>query len=693
MDKLRMESPDMTAQNIDRIAALFPNCITEMLDEERSTPEKKVYKRAVNFELLKQMLSPDVVDGDEAYEFTWVGKKAAIVEANKPIRKTLRPCKAESKDWDTTENLYIEGDNLEVLKLLQESYLGKVKMIYIDPPYNTGNDFIYADDFMRSQEEENEQMGMYDEDENRLFKNTDTNGRFHSDWCSMIYSRLMLARNLLTDDGVIFISIDDGEAENLKKMCDEIFGADNYINTISLKLKNIAGASGGGEDKRLKKNMEFILLYAKSYKAISQFENVYSYTPISEMVEQYRADGISWKYTTALVNAGEKVYVGSTVDGDGEEIKIYKRINYAIKSISEIMKSETLTEREAYDKYANCIFQTAMPQSSIRPRVMEKVKEIGIDSDLYSIEYVPKSGRNKGTLYEQFYKGENFRLFAWLRDVAEDIDGVLYKKDLQGTLWDFVGETKNLTKEGDVPFPNGKKPVKLLTQMLKMIAKENDIILDFFSGSATTAHAVMQLNAEDGGHRKFIMVQLPEPCDEKSEAYKAGYKTICEIGKERIRRAGDKIKSESPMTTQDLDIGFRVLKLDNTNMKDVYYAPDDYDQGMLAGLESNIKDDRTDLDLLFGCLIDWGLPLSLPYKSEQIDGCTVHTYNDGDLIACFDANIPESVVKEIAQRKPLRAVFRDSGFVSSPEKINVFEIFKLYMPEDAGDISKRVRVI
>ena len=687
MDKLRMESPDMTAQNIDRIAALFPNCVTEASDGHGGI------KRAINFELLKQMLSPDVVDGDERYEFTWVGKKAAIVEANKPIRKTLRPCVEESKDWDTTENLYIEGDNLEVLKLLQESYLGKVKMIYIDPPYNTGNDFIYADDFMRSQEEENEQMGMYDEDDNRLFKNTDTNGRFHSDWCSMIYSRLMLARNLLTDDGVIFISIDDGEAENLKKMCDEIFGADNYINTISLKLKNIAGASGGGEDKRLKKNMEFILLYAKSYKAISQFENVYSYTPISEMVEQYRADGISWKYTTALVNAGEKVYVGSTVDGDGEEIKIYKRINYAIKSISEIMKSETLTEREAYDKYANCIFQTAMPQSSIRPRVMEKVKEIGIDSDLYSIEYVPKSGRNKGTLYEQFYKGENFRLFAWLRDVAEDIDGVLYKKDLQGTLWDFVGETKNLTKEGDVPFPNGKKPVKLLIQMLKMIAKENDIILDFFSGSATTAHAVMQLNAEDGGHRKFIMVQLPEKCDEASEAYKAGYKTICEIGKERIRRAGDKIKSESPMTTQDLDVGFRVLKLDDTNMKDVYYAPDDYDQGMLAGLESNIKDDRTDLDLLFGCLIDWGLPLSLPYKSEQIDGCTVHTYNDGDLIACFDANIPESVVKEIAKRKPLRAVFRDSGFASSPEKINVFEIFKLYMPEDANDITKRVRVI
>lgn len=340
MSKMKFESPDLTAQNIDRIAALFPNCITEAPDGRGGI------QRAVNFELLKQMLFPNVIDGDEAYEFTWVGKKASIVEANKPIRKTLRPCPEESKNWDTTENLYIEGDNLEVLKLLQENYLGKVKMIYIDPPYNTGNDFIYADDFMRSQEEENEQMGMYDEDENRLFKNTDTNGRFHSDWCSMIYSRLILARNLLADDGAIFISIDDGEVENLKKMCDEIFGADNYINTISLKLKNIAGASGGGEDKRLKKNMEFILLYAKSYKAISQFNNVYSYTPISELVEQYRQEGVSWKYTTALIDSGEKVYVGSTVDGDGSEIKIFKRVNYVMKSIGQIIKEEGISEKK-----------------------------------------------------------------------------------------------------------------------------------------------------------------------------------------------------------------------------------------------------------------------------------------------------------------------------------------------------------
>lgn len=681
MDKMRMESVNMIAQNIEKIGALFPNCITETVDENGNP------KKVINFELLKQMLSGEVLEGDEAYEFTWVGKKSAIVEANKPIRKTLRPCLDESVDWDKTENLYIEGDNLEVLKLLQENYLGQVKMIYIDPPYNTGNDFIYNDDFKISGEEYEDDLGALNDDGNRLFKNTDSNGRFHSDWCSMMYSRLLLARNLLLEEGVIFISIDDGEVENLKKICDEVFGADNYINTISLKLKNIAGASGGGEDKRLKKNMEFILLYAKSYKAISQFENVYSYTPISEMVEQYRINGISWKYTTALVDAGKKVYVGSTVDGDGEEIKIFKRINYDIKSIASIMKTEKLTEKEAYEKYANCIFQTAMPQSSIRPRVMEKVKEIGIDSDLYSIEYVPKSGRNKGTLYEQFYKGENFRLFAWLRDVAEEVDGILYKKDLQGTLWDFVGETKNLTKEGDVPFPNGKKPVKLLIQMLKMITKEDDIVLDFFSGSATTAHATMQLNSEDGGHRKFIMVQLPELCDEKSEAFKAGYKNICEIGKERIRRAGKKIKEESPLTTQDLDTGFRVFRLDDSNMTDVYYNPSEYSQDLLSSLESNIKPDRTDLDLLFGCLLEWGLPLSLPYSSEEIDGCTVHDYNDGDLIACFDENVPDSVVKVIAKKKPLRAVFRDSSFSDSPSKINVDEIFKLLAPDT------RVKVI
>lgn len=654
MDKLRMESPDLTSGNIEKIAALFPNCITEMLDEERSTPEKKVYKRAVNFELLKQMLSPDVVDGDEAYEFTWVGKKAAIVEANKPIRKALRPvlkdetiptgadsegkpyCSSGSKDWDTTENLYIEGDNLEVLKLLQESYLGKVKMIYIDPPYNTGNDFIYADDFMRSQEEENEQMGMYDEDENRLFKNTDTNGRFHSDWCSMIYSRLMLARNLLTDDGVIFISIDDGEVGNLRKICDEVFGANNFLaNLIWEKKYTVANDALFFSD-----NHDHILCYVKDVFKFS----IGKLPRTDEMNAAYKNPDNHpkgpWKATPLHAKSGSAESASFTYTfKNGVTFKppvgTYSRYS-----------AETLKN---YDENNEIWFGrdgTAVPS---RKTFLCDLKNTGI---------VPR------TIIPFSVGGHNHEAVDEVRALMQD----------------------NL-------FTN-PKPTKLLRHLATIAnCSDNSIILDFFSGSATTAHAVMQLNAEDGGHRKFIMVQLPEPCDEASEAYKAGYKNICEIGKERIRRAGDKIKSESPMTTQDLDIGFRVLKLDDTNMKDVYYAPDDYDQGMIVGLESNIKDDRTDLDLLFGCLIDWGLPLSLPYKSEQLGGCTVHTYNDGDLIACFDANIPESVVKEIAQRKPLRAVFRDSGFASSPEKINVFEIFKLYMPEDANDISKRVRVI
>ena len=675
MEKMRMESLNLTSQNIEKIEALFPNCITESKDENGKL------KKSINFKMLKQMLSDDIVDGEEAYEFTWVGKKESVVEANKPIRKTLRPASEESVDWDNTENLYIEGDNLEVLKLFQESYLGKVKMIYIDPPYNTGNDFIYNDDFKVSNEDYAEESGEYDEDGNRMFKNTDSNGRFHSDWCSMMYSRLLVAKNLLREDGVIFISIDDNEVDNLKKICDEVFGAQNYINTISIKLKNIAGASGGGEDKRLKKNMEFILLYAKSYTEISKFNGIYKYTPIHTLVEEYRNNNVSWKYTSVLVEEGNKEFVGSTKDGDGDEIRIYKRNNFVIKSISSLIKEYNLSEKEVYEKYANKIFQTAMPQSSIRPRVIEKLNELNIKGDLFSIEYTPKSGRNKGNIYEQFYKGDKFRLFAWLKDVSEEINGILCKKDLQGTFWDFVSEINNLTKEGDIAFPNGKKPLKLLKQMLQMSTDEDSLILDFFSGSATTAHAVMDLNAEDNGKRKFIMVQIPEETDKKSEAYKAGYKNICEIGKERIRRAGDKIKSENPLLTSNLDTGFRVLKVDSSNMKDVYYSPNKISQDFLSSLESNIKEDRTDLDLLFGCLLEWGLPLSLPYKSIEIDGCMIHNYNDGDLIACFEENISENVMKEIAKLTPLRAVFRDSSFEDSAEKINTSEIFKLLSPD------------
>lgn len=642
MNKPKFETPDLTSENIEKIAALFPNCITEMLDEEHSTPEKKVYKRAVNFEMLKQMLSPDVVDGDEAYEFTWVGKKAAIVEANKPIRKTLRPCVAESKDWDTTENLYIEGDNLEVLKLLQESYLGKVKMIYIDPPYNTGNDFIYADDFKMESEEWKVESGEWSEDGDRLFKNTDTNGRFHSDWCSMIYSRLMLARNLLTDDGVIFISISDAEVDNLKKICDEVMGAKNYLGDII------------------------------------------------------------WNSTKSVTNTA-LISVSHTYN-----LVYFRNIEYFVNHRNEFRLPEkgegfSNPDNDPRGEWKADPFQVG----GWRPN-----QQYDIVNPKTGVVYKPNPGCSWKNDYVNFQRllKDNRIVFGSTGEAGPQRKRFIWEAQERGmvakTIWDDVETTTNGTQLlkklfGQAGIFDNPKPVEFVKKLLQLGTHETAIVLDFFSGSATTAHAVMQLNAEDGGHRKFIMVQLPEKCDEKSEAYKAGYKNICEIGKERIRRAGEKILKEQLANNNStlnspnskLDIGFRVLKLDSTNMKDVYYAPSDYDQDFLHQLESNIKDDRTDLDLLFGCLIDWGLPLSLPYKSEQIDGCTVHTYNDGDLIACFDANVPESVVKEIAQRKPLRAVFRDSGFASSPEKINMFEIFKLYMPEDAGDITKRVRVI
>ena len=667
MDKMDGMTMNIEQANVEKLKEVFPEVFAD---------------GKVDFDKLQGLLGHYIADDKEKYSFSWKGKADSLRLAQKRSTGTLRPCKEESKNWDTTENLYIEGDNLEVLKLLQETYLGKVKMIYIDPPYNTGNDFVYEDDFAQSAAEYMDNSGQYDEEGNRMVTNTESNGRFHTDWLNMIYPRLKLAKSYLTNDGVIFISIDDGEVENLKKLCDEIFGTDNYINTICLKLKNIAGASGGGEDKRLKKNMEYILVYAKNYRELDPFKNVYQYTPISKMVEEYRNAGISWKYTTALVNPGEKIYVGSTFDGDGLEIKIYKRIGFIIKSVGQIMKEENLTEKEVYDRYAYCIYQTAMPQSSIRPRVMEKVRQIGIESDLYSIEYVPKTGRNKGNTYEQFYKGENFRLFAWLKDVAEEINGILYKKDLQGTLWDFVGETKNLTKEGDVPFPNGKKPVRLLKQMLTMLTSGNDYVLDFFSGSATTAHAVMKLNAEDGGHRKFIMVQLPEKTDEKSEAYKAGYKNICEIGKERIRRAGRKIKEDAGLTAPaDLDIGFRCLRLDESNMKPVYYTPDEVGQQDLFSLVDNVKPDRTPEDLLFQVMLDLGVLLSSPIEVKEIAGKKVFNVADGFLLACFDHDVTEETVKAIAQMKPYYAVFRDSSMANDSVATNFDQIFETYSPE------------
>lgn len=677
--KLPLQTHNLTAQNIDKIAALFPNCITEMLDEEKSTPDHKVYKRGINFELLKQMLSPDVVDGDEAYEFTWVGKKASIVEANKPIRKTLRPCPEESKNWDDTENLYIEGDNLEVLKLLQESYLGKVKMIYIDPPYNTGNDFIYADDFMRSQDEENRQMGMYDEDENRLFKNNDSNGRFHSDWCSMMYSRLMLARNLLTDDGVIFMSIDDNERDNLEKLGAEIFGESNYVATFPWRKRTAKSDVPFG----VSQDYEWIVCFAKTSKFIA------------------RTTGTERKYF---------------------ETEDYPHQPWRIHDLT--------TQRTAAER-PNSAFTMVNPKTG-KEYPVNPLRTWAVTKETFAQYYA--EGK---IVFPDDYPFLNISKPAfryWKSDDMKKAGEMFGLMPVSTKLPDNIGMSLDGTKEITDIF-NGKvfsypKTVELISFFIDIISKidKEAIVLDFFSGSATTAHAVMQLNAKDGGHRKFIMVQLPEPCDEKSEAYKAGYKNICEIGKERIRRAGEKIKQEDdcwkcvplnrmdgskpgddttakivktidagdgkpPIEMVDIsknpDVGFRVFKLDDTNMKDVYYSAEEYSQTNLEDLESNIKEDRTDLDLLFGCLLDWGLPLSMPYRSEKIDNCTVHTYAPGDaalnvpdaLIACFDSNVPENVIKEIAKRKPRRAVFRDSSFASSPEKINVFEIFKLYAPD------------
>lgn len=614
MEKMKMETPDLTALNVEKIEGLFPSAITESKGADGKL------RKAVNFKVLQQLLTPEVLAGDEAYEFTWVGKKAAMVEANTPIRKTLRPCKAESKDWDNTENLYIEGDNLEVLKLLQESYLNKVKMIYIDPPYNTGHDFIYNDKFMMDEEEYDEQTEMFDEDENKNFKeNNDSNPRFHSDWCSMIYSRLMLARNLLTDDGFIFISIGEEEITNLYALCNEIFGLSRHLGTFIWKRRQMVDSrskTGVSEDH------EYLLCYAKSGSqrirgALTDMSK-YSNPDNDSRGEWMSAD------MTGLATASQRPNLHYEIE------------NPATKTI-----------------YA-C------------PPLGWRYDRKHMDALIVNNEVIWPSNSTGRPRRKKFTK-----------DLQSTFTGL-------STMLDTVYNTQ-ATRELKILF-NGEdyfdfpKPIDLLKLIIQQGASEDGLILDFFSGSATTAHATMQLNAEDGGHRKFIMVQLPEVCDEKSEAAKAGYKNICEIGKERIRRAGDKIKADTGLAAQNLDIGFRVLKLDEPNTNNVYYNADAYRQDMLEMVESNIKPDRTDMDLLFGCLLDWGLPLSLPYTSEKIENCTVHTYNKGDLVACFDENIPESVVKAIANLHPLRVVFRDSSFADSPAKLNVTEIFKLLSP-------------
>lgn len=544
------------------------------------------------------------------------------MEANTTTNKTLRPCIEESKDWDNTENLYIEGDNLEVLKLLQNSYFNKVKMIYIDPPYNTGNDFIYVDDFAQNIDEYEEAKGSFDEEGNRLFKNTDTNGRFHSDWCSMIYPRLVLARNLLADDGVIFISIDDNEQENLKKICDEVFGEKNFIAQVIWER----AYAPVNLKKHFSENHDYIICYAKDIdKAIcnglpraSEANDRYS-NPDNDPRGVWQSDNLS---------------VGPIVQS-----KIYEIITPGGRKV-------------------------LPPEGYCWRLTKEKFKEYIEDNRIW----FGKDGNNVP------------RIKRFLSEVKQSVTPM--------TIWKYseVGHSQdakqNLKKLFDgKSFFDYPKSVELIKRCIQLYSNESSIIIDFFSGSATTAHAVMQLNAEDGGKRKFIMVQLPEKTDEKSEAFKAGYKNICEIGKERIRRAGEKIKEEAGLNGQDLDIGFRVLKLDSSNMKDIYYSADEYDQGMLENMQSNTKEDRTDLDLLFGCLVDWGLELDKPYTTKVINGHKVHIYNDGDLVACFEKNLDMKTIDEIAKLQALRVVFCDNSFIDSATKINVAEHFKMIAPD------------
>ncbi len=622
MEKMRMESTDITKKNIEKIAQLFPNCITETKDEHGQL------KKAVNFEILKQMLSPDVAEDEEAYEFTWVGKKASIAEANRPIRKTLRPFKNESVNWDTTENLYIEGDNLEVLKLLQESYLGKVKMIYIDPPYNTGHDFVYPDSFIMDNAEYNEGTGYFDEDGNVNFsrENGSSAGKYHSDWCSMIYSRLLLARNLLTDDGFIAISIGEEESYNLRKICNDVFGDTNFRNILAVRRydKNLNLQFAANGLLTMNVGLEYILIYSKN--------------PTTKMLAIYRASNDNRSQTG--------YWKGFWNNADRPTMR------YDILGVTPLDGQWKWKKEIADEAVANYI----------------EYKQL-FSAKMTLEEYWIFTGKSKRFIRRKSGgSGKNLGVEHWVAPA----DGILRNSNWSDLL---VSKSAGMDIKFDSP-----KNIDVLKELIKLFGiSGKDIVCDFFSGSATTAHAVMQLNAEDAGHRKFIMVQLPEPCDEKSEAYKAGYKNICEIGKERIRRAAKKISAENP--DKQFDNGFRVFKLDESNMEDVYFSAPEYNQNMLPMLENNIKKDRTDLDLFFGCLLEWGLPLSMPYTSEKIEGCTIHTYNDGDLIACFNKNVPEIVVKTIAKRQPLRVVFRDSSFLDSPSKINVKEIFKLLAPD------------
>ena len=639
-EKLDMMSKDNVQANIVKIKKLFPNAVTEVIKDGKVT-------LAVDFDVLKQEMSDIVIDDkQERYQFTWPDKKKAILLANTPISATLRPCKEESVDFDNTQNLYIEGDNLDVLKLLQETYLGKIKMIYIDPPYNTGNDFVYNDDFAESSEEYLSNSGQYDEQGNRLFKNIESNGRFHTDWLNMMYSRLKVSRDLLTEDGAICISIDENEISNMRSLCDEIFGEDNFINTIAVKMSTASGVKLSHRDKTILKTKEYIVIYCKNkdklvinpqYTVKDKWDDYYEW-----FVDKVGSDPSKWK----------------------------------VSRLDDILKERGIVSKDLDDpQFKKFYFENA-------DKIWQRGRNTSIPADI-----LEKSNNNWETVFEygsdnekQYcYKG---RRMAFLKNVLQDcVDGNgAISKDIGTLVCDFWSNisTAALFAEGGVPFPNGKKPQLLLNILIRMFTNDNDYILDYFSGSASTAEAIMRINSEANENRKFIMIQIPEVCDEKSEAYKAGYKTICEVGKARICLASKKIKEENPNT--NIDTGFRVLKLDSSNMKEVYYKPEEYSQNFLVQFEDNIKEDRTALDLLFQVMLDLGKPLSAKIEEKVIAGKHVFVVDDNDLIACFDKEITEEVVKSIAEIKPLYAVFRDNSFTEDSTRANLSQILATYSP-------------
>ena len=628
MDKLKMHSLDGVARNIELIGNLFPGAVTEVMRDGK-------VERAIDFDVLRQELSDCIVEGrEERYQFTWPDKKKAMLAANAPITATLRPVVADSVGRDGTpggfdsENLYIEGDNLEVLKLLQETYLGKVKMIYIDPPYNTGNDFVYEDDFAQNTGEYMENSGQYDEAGNRMVTNTESNGRFHTDWLNMIYPRLKLAKDLLTDDGVIFISLDDGEADNLKKICNEVFGADNYRNTILVRRRIKSLNSQFAENGLYSMNVgfEYVLVYSKS--------------------SQFLMKALRMKKENASAKGRWDVF-WSNADRP-------------------TMRYEVLGFTPTTGQWRNSKEKADIAVANYKKYQSEYEDKMTLE------EYYLKTGISEFIRRIPNGTGKNGGVQHW---VAPS-DTMLRTSN-----WTDI-EVSQIGKEIDIPFDNPKSKA-LIMELIKLVnMQSDDIVLDFFSGSATTAHAVMQLNAEDGGHRKFIMVQLPELCDEQSEAYKAGYPNICEIGKERIRRAGRKIKEEAGLTAPaDLDIGFRCLRLDESNMQQVYYTPDEVEQRDLFSMVDNVKPNRTPEDLLFQVMLDLGVLLSSPIEVKEIDGKKVFNVADGFLLACFDHDVTNETVKAIAQMKPYYAVFRDSSMASDSVATNFEQIFETYSPD------------